>query len=484
MKKALILIYLFLSINLQAQTPPSHPQFSQDLEELQAYFQIPGLASLVLKDDQVLHEAYFGLANRSTNLAVDKTVAFPIASLSKIFSAILLHQLQEEGQLSFSDPVRKYLPQSELSEDILIEHLLSHTSQGKPGQHFYYSFRFGLLTPIIEAAAGKDYATLIEERIIKPLQLKHTYLLKDEAEWRTKDFPLAQPYAIEEGIAPSHIEYGYSASAGVVSTARDLARLDQAINQQELLSAAATASLLSPYQEGLPYGLGIFNQRFAGLEVQWGYGQYDAYSSLYLRVPEQKLTLILLANNNLMSDPARLIYGEVGSSLFALSFFRNFIYTPSQSSILDRLPLIEGDPSFFTQKQLRAQGLAFAFMARFDPEEWQRSVEVLEQLFQKYPSYLDYGDLNLMHHLSFLKSAAMHLELGPFDRYDTELAAIGQKLLTQDPDHPYVHYYLGNLADFQGDLTKAHSHFQHLVDLQNFTPHWYTREAAAWLKNH
>lgn len=49
-------------------------------------------------------------------------------------------------------------------------------------------------------------------------------------------------------------------------------------------------------------------------------------------VPEKRLTFVLAANNNLMSDPARLIYGDVMHSLFALSFMKYFAVTDAEGS--------------------------------------------------------------------------------------------------------------------------------------------------------
>jgi len=73
------------------------------------------------------------------------------------------------------------------------------------------------------------------------------------------------------------------------------------------------------------YNYGLFGQEIGGQEITWAYGQYDCYSSLFIQVPGKGLTLVMAANNNLMSDPARLIYGDVTSSLFASWFFRNFL---------------------------------------------------------------------------------------------------------------------------------------------------------------
>ncbi|MEO0776579.1 MAG: serine hydrolase [Bacteroidota bacterium] len=475
MKKYTLLFYLLLVGQLSAQ--PLSPEimvFEEEIEALQSYFHIPGLAILVDDGHGANYERYFGWADVERDQRLGPDFVFPIASLTKIFSAILIHQLHDAGQLSLRDPVRQHLPNCGLPEEVRIEHLLSHTSQGQPGEQFYYSFRFALLTPIIEAASGKDFATLVRERITEPLRMQRTTLLPEASQAADLDVTLAQPYALAEGsteVVRGPLEYGYSASAGVLSTARDLSLLARSLHYGGLLSGESYQRLVEPYRPGLPYGLGIFSQRVRSLEVYWGYGQYDAYSSLYLHVPQKNLTFVLLANNNLLSDPARLINGDVTSSLFALAFFKYLVFSPSQ-------------PPHLPREQLLAQAMASGYMARYQASEWQKSVDLLDELLEKYPDYWDYGNLNLLHLFSFLKSAAAHLDLGPFDRFDAQLEKLAQQLLTKDPDNPYVHYYLGSYAVQKGDSLGAQQYFKHLLDLPNFTEHWYTREAKAWLDQH
>ena len=95
--------------------------------------------------------------------------------------------------------------------EVRIKHLLSPTSQGQPGEQFYYSFRFALLTPIIEAASGKDFATLVRERITEPLRMQRTTLLPEASQAADLDVTLAQPYALAEGsteVVSGPMEYG------------------------------------------------------------------------------------------------------------------------------------------------------------------------------------------------------------------------------------------------------------------------------------
>ena len=164
--------------------------------------------------------------------------------------------------------------------------------------------------------------------------------------------------------------------------------------------------MFSSYNSNSPYGYGVFNQKFKGLNIVWAYGQYDCYSSLLLKIPSEKISLTLLANNNLLSDPARLIYGDVTSSLFALSFLKNYIFKLDEMELFEKQEAINKSGSSnieFYRKKILAQALAESYMARFEPKKLQSSAELLNRVFSEYPNYLEYADLNLLHNLSFFK---------------------------------------------------------------------------------
>src|SRR6185503_17202668 len=84
-------------------------------------------------------------------------------------------QLVEEGPVSLDDPIGKYgltLPGQGV---IRVRHLLSHTSEGVPGEEFRYNGdRFALLDQVIQRATGESFAKRVMERIVTPLALQQT----------------------------------------------------------------------------------------------------------------------------------------------------------------------------------------------------------------------------------------------------------------------------------------------------------------------
>jgi CubicO group peptidase (beta-lactamase class C family) len=143
---------------------------------------------------------------------------------------------------------------------------------------------------------------------------------------------MARPYHVDAGGAPRVSQYDdgtATASTGLISTVRDLARLDIAFDRGTLVRRRAfeLAWTAPTGADGrsLPHGLGWFVQSYNGRRVVWQFGQRaDGYSALYLKIPDRDLTLILLANSDGLTAPFRLADGDVTKSLFARLFLSLF----------------------------------------------------------------------------------------------------------------------------------------------------------------
>ncbi|WP_350286501.1 serine hydrolase domain-containing protein [uncultured Croceitalea sp.] len=456
--------------------------FKKEISSLKEYFQIPGMAVLVKKDDEIIYEDYLGYSNVETKTKLDSTSLFPIASLTKVFSGISTMALVEQGKLALNTPANYYFESAPFEPTVQLEHLLSHTSQGvPPGEQFYYSSRFGALTKVIETAAETSFENVLNQQIIQPLRLKHTFLLKDSVTINSRKEVFAKPYLVKDTIQNGFVDFGYSSSAGVVSTARDLLKIDNALDANVLISEASKNQMFTPYKDDLPYGYGIFSETFLGKRLIWAYGQYDCYSSLWLKVPSDNITIILLANNNLMSDPARLIYGNATSSLFVISALKNLVFDSTDIPLFSNNQTAYNGSSDLHRENLRAQALAASFMARFDSKEMDHSIQLLRLLFSKYPNYLEYANLALLHNLLFLKEVAFHMEMEELIEFDQQIVEIGEHLLQKHPENPYANYYLASFYEKKERVDKTAFYYQRIVEAKNFSNFWYTSEAKQWL---
>jgi len=151
---------------------------------------------------------------------VDGDTLFEIASVTKVFTGLLLQDMVERGEMKLDDPVQKYLPGSVRmptykGKEITLLHLATHTSglprdnsgnaytflskctlRWPPGTRREYSnLGFGLLGHVIAMKAGKDYETLLVERICKPLGMNSTQI--------------TMPPELKSRLAPGHAMPGH-----------------------------------------------------------------------------------------------------------------------------------------------------------------------------------------------------------------------------------------------------------------------------------
>jgi len=279
--------------------------FSEEVQDLQERLEIPGIAYAVVEDGRVLASRAFG--NRVTEEEVfSSSTPVNTQSISKAFAAVLALQLASEGQLDLTAPVHQYFPGSGLPREVQVEHLLTHTSEGVVGEQYIYSGnRYSLLQGVIEQAGGATLEELIRRRIIEPASMQ----------WY--DSP------------------GMGTAWGLVSTIEELSRFVQALDRGDLLGPDEMKRLATPTTllrgDTGPISLGWFAQRIQGVPVMWSYGQgadREDSSALLFRVPERKLTAVVLANTNTMSDWFRLLMGDARKSAFAMSFYRLFVASP------------------------------------------------------------------------------------------------------------------------------------------------------------
>jgi len=90
----------------------------------------PGCAIAVVKDNQIVHEKTYGLADLEQATRIRSNTVFHVASVSKHFTSFALLLLEKDGKLSLDDDVRKYLPElHDFGKPITLRHLLQHTSE-------------------------------------------------------------------------------------------------------------------------------------------------------------------------------------------------------------------------------------------------------------------------------------------------------------------------------------------------------------------
>lgn len=300
----------------------------------------PGAAAIVVKDGKVLLRKGYGIANLELGVPNSPEMVFELGSVTKQFTAASILLLQERGKLSVTDDITRYLPDFPThGQRITLEHLLTHTSgipsytglpewyakvredlkpadvialfkdkplEFNPGERWAYdNSGFFLLGAIIEKVSGQSYEQFVEQEIFQKLGMTHSRYghpdeliprraygySKDDKGFHNADYiSMSSPYA----------------AGALVSTVDDLAIWDRALSGETLLRKASldrmftTAKLKSGLPVDYGYGMGVFD--FAGRHVQMHGGDIPGFTTVVARVPEARLFIAILSNND-ASDP-------------------------------------------------------------------------------------------------------------------------------------------------------------------------------------
>ena len=289
-----------------------------------------GVALVARKGNIIFHKAY-GWQNYSDKKVSDTLTVYPLLSITKSFTALVIMKLQELQKLSLNDKVNKYLPDFPNGNNISIEQLLDHTSgihnftddigeedsaivnhpvkrefmmkviaekpvDFKPGKGFQYNnsgyFLAGL---IIEKVTGKSYEQNVRELIFHPLGMDHSGF----------DFPGLDPSQKATGyqflndtiqkIYP-YLDSTVSYSAGsIYSTSSELYKFTKAIADKKIISPDSWKILLAKRKGG--FGLGFRIGSYKDKNYIRHSGGYPGFVTEYVYYPEKDVTIILLKNS-------------------------------------------------------------------------------------------------------------------------------------------------------------------------------------------
>ena len=291
----------------------------------------------------------FGYADFEKETWAMPDTRYQTASVAKPMAAVLIMQLVEEGKLSLDAPMKDFLIHKWFAPDparygkqpVLVRHVLTHTSEGVPGDAYAYNGNtYFDLTWVVEDVMHTGYPRLLQERIFdragmdrsvpgftppgtaQVVELARPYKWERDDYWPVKYDVLDPDPALDfEGFELSpmpekaiaarkellgegfmHLNGGNTA-AEVTTTVLDLAKFDIALDEGRLISAESRERMWTPAVsnggETLPYALGWMVEEFAGRKVIWHTGlQPPSVSALYVKVPAAELSFFLLACND------------------------------------------------------------------------------------------------------------------------------------------------------------------------------------------
>lgn len=334
------LLLLLLGVLLPAPLAAQRPTPSQVEARADAYLRAAvkhehfSGSVLIAREGRILLDRGYGMANHELQVPNTPGSVYLIASLTKQFTAMAIMQLAEEGKLKVTDPICTHLPSCpDAWRPVTIRHLLTHTSgifntsrlpdwderigiqpwsrwgflevfrdlplEFEPGSRFRYSNSgYYLLGLIIERSSGMPYENFLRARIFQPLGMTRTGMAdsRDLVPGRSTGYYSLLDRFINAPYLNHSLPY---ASGGIMSTTGDLLRWDQALTAGRLVSSASLTEIFTPWLGGYAYGWNI--ERRFNRDVQGHSGSYNGYSSYLMRVPSERLTVIVLGNSDRMS---------------------------------------------------------------------------------------------------------------------------------------------------------------------------------------
>lgn len=334
-----------LGVSVRAADNLVISRFSDYLDALRIQTGIPGLEAVLVSSTDIAWKNGFGAANVERNIAMRVDTPIEVDGLTQIVTAALALRCDESGLISLNDPVSKYDPGS-ADRASTLRMLLTHTSMGAGGLTFAYRpDRLGPIATATSLCTDSPFRVGIAG-LLDRMGMAASVPGVDAASASPGDglsaasiqryadtvSQMAVPYTVDanrRATAASYATRLLTPSAGLVTTALDLAKFDVALKngvvmRAETLTAAWTPPL-GANGAPLPHGVGWFVQSYNGEPIVWQFGEGSASSSMVIVAPRRSLTVILLANSGGLTQGLNLAAGDLNTSPFARLFLTLFV---------------------------------------------------------------------------------------------------------------------------------------------------------------
>lgn len=320
--------------------------FAAWVDSQRAYKNLPGLAAGVVVGPELVWAQGFGYADAARQIPATPDTIYRIASITKLFTAVAILQLRDQGKLQLDDPVVGHLPWFNMPSPyadapaITIRHLLTHTAglpreaafpywtdgqfptlaqiQASVGQQVtavppetrfkYSNLGLSLAGAIVAQAASLPYEAYVQEHILRPLGMSSTFVetIDPHHERLAVGYGRRLPGRLEREIMPFTDCQGITPAANMATTVTDLARFasfhlgDGVVEGRRLLRQSTLREMqrvhwLNPdWQSG--YGLGFSITRQNNKTYIGHGGAVLGYRTLLRLCPAEGTAVVVLTN--------------------------------------------------------------------------------------------------------------------------------------------------------------------------------------------
>lgn len=323
-----LLVFFACGIFLPCIAQNPEEKLQKLFETIDSSQRLIGSVSMSRSGSPFLHYTFGHQLRSETGVPIlpdQQVLNIRIGTLTQAFTAVLIFQCIEEGKLELETKLGKYYPEIPNAQDITIQHLLTQSSglhnierdisdnifdswyythqsgadieqrirntagEFMPGDTVTYaSSNFIMLALILEKVTGENYNDLLNNRILVPCEMDHTFPGKSID---ALTFEIPSYYRNESWIEfPSSDLSGRLGDASLVSNSRELSKFYYALFSGKLISQNSLKSMLE-------LGIGIQPTKdFAIATSGLGYtafGGIENFSSAVLYVPEDSTCLVI-----------------------------------------------------------------------------------------------------------------------------------------------------------------------------------------------
>ncbi|WP_299505656.1 serine hydrolase domain-containing protein [uncultured Roseobacter sp.] len=304
---------------------------------------VAGAVVVIVSSDEVLLSRGYRLSDaRTGRLMTPEQDVIPLASITKVFTALAILQLVDTGRIALDDPITRYLPGLELNQrfgDITIVHLLSHTAgleerysgyfaahserdalsriaqisailprQIRPPEEAiaYSNASYVLLGEIVAQVSGQSFGDYVATSILRPVGIDAPHFMHEPSGTKTPS-----PFHVWDAgrylaIDPSPFPAIHAPSGGLALTAEDMGRIMQmllkqgAVDGAAALSPDAIADLQRPvWPNRAAFAgrtLGYWTDTWAGHTVYYHGGTHFGFHTNMVLIPALDLAFFIAAN--------------------------------------------------------------------------------------------------------------------------------------------------------------------------------------------
>ncbi len=286
---------------------------------------------LIADNGIIVYQKSFGFVDKDNVLPIENSTNFGIASITKMFTAIIILQLVEEVKIQLEDKLNVLLPNLKIpkSNKISVHHLLLHIS-GLPnedddiyaqstspnefvrktldnklqrfGQFNYANIDYVLLGLIIEKYDNTTWKSSVQNRIIDKSLMTRTGFLESGKYPSNFAYTFSYDQENKREIDPLFYIENFYAAGCMFSTAEDLLKLDQAMYGDEFLSRKSKELMFKSYPEYNYSGYSVWTYNYpftpSKPKVMERRGGILGANSVLIRFLDTNKTVIILSNNN------------------------------------------------------------------------------------------------------------------------------------------------------------------------------------------